>query len=43
MKEAIDVPARLIIKECDLPIRSPNLPKMIAPIGLAIMATDIKK
>ena len=43
IKEAIDVPTRLMIKEFDLPARSPILPKMIAPSGLATIAIDIKK
>ncbi len=43
MKEAMDVPPRLSIKDADLPLRSPILPKMTAPRGLAIIAMDIKK
>ena len=43
IKDAIDVPLRLMIKEFDLPAKSPILPNMIAPSGLAIIAIDIKK
>ncbi|GAB4164221.1 MAG: hypothetical protein Tsb006_3740 [Rickettsiaceae bacterium] len=42
-QEAIAVPIRLILKLFDLPRKSPILPKIIAPIGLAIIATAITK